>query len=100
VQTPNLDRLVREGIRFENCFVSSAQTSRLHTPTPEYETTVIDHLKDAGYFCGAYRKVHQGAPFDKRWNFYGNAQAPFSKFFDARPVGRPALQAGEISDSA
>lgn len=107
VQTPHLDRLAREGMRLENCFVSSAQcspnrssiltgcsphstaTSRLHTPMPDHEPAVIDYLKDAGYFTGAFRKVHQGASFDKRWSFYGTAQTPFSKFFDAVPAGKP-----------
>lgn len=107
VQTPNLDRIAREGIRFDNCFVTSAQcspnrssiltgcsphttaTSRLHTPMPDYEITLIDLLKEAGYFTGAFRKVHQGASFDKRWNFYGGAREPFAKFFDALPKGKP-----------
>lgn len=107
VSTPNLDRLAREGAIFDNCFVSSAQcspnrssiltgctphttaTSRLHTPMPEHEPAVIDALKDAGYFVGAYRKVHQGTNFDKRWNFYGAAGEPFAKFFEALPQGKP-----------
>lgn len=107
VQTPNLDRLAREGIRFEHCFVSSAQcspnrssiltgctphttaTSRLHAPMPDYEPTLVDWLKEAGYFAGAFRKVHQGPAFDKRWNFYAGAREPFAKFFDALPAGRP-----------
>jgi arylsulfatase A-like enzyme len=108
VQTPNLDRVAAEGIRFDRCFVSSAQcspnrssiftgctphttsTSRLHTPMPDWERTFIDDLRDAGYFAGAFRKVHQGPSFDKRtWNFYGSAQDPFRKFFDALPSGKP-----------
>ncbi|MBI4905814.1 MAG: sulfatase [Acidobacteria bacterium] len=107
VQTPNLDRIARQGLHFEHCFVSSAQcspnrssiltgcsphstaTSRLHTPMPDHEITVVDLLKEAGYFCGAFRKVHQGPNFDKRWNFYGTPQTDFSKFFDALPAGRP-----------
>lgn len=107
VSTPNLDRLAREGVLFENCFVTSSQcspnrssiltgctphstaTSRLHTPMPDHEPSVIDYLKDAGYFVGAYRKVHQGASFDNRWNFYGPAREPFSKFFEALPQGKP-----------
>ncbi|MBL8179862.1 MAG: sulfatase [Bryobacterales bacterium] len=107
VATPNLDRLAREGAIFDNCFVSSAQcspnrssiltgctphttaTSRLHTPMPDHEPSVVDALKDAGYFTGAFRKVHQGASFDKRWNFYAGAEAPFGKFFEALPAGKP-----------
>ncbi|MCS7026192.1 MAG: sulfatase [Bryobacteraceae bacterium] len=108
VRTPNLDRIAAEGVVFENCFVSSPQcspnrssiftgctphttsTSRLHTPMPDWERTFVDDLRQAGYFAGAFRKVHQGNAFDKRtWNFYATAQEPFQKFFDALPPGRP-----------
>jgi len=107
VRTPNLDRLAAEGIRFNNCFVSSSQcspnrssiftgctphttnTSRLHTPMPPWEQTFLEPLKEKGYFVGAFRKVHQGKEFDKRWDFYGGRNARFEEFFDALPAGRP-----------
>lgn len=108
VQTPNLDRLAAEGMRFEHCFVSSSQcspnrssiftgctphttaTSRLHTPMPEWEPTILEPLKAAGYFTGAFRKVHQGSDFNNRFDFYDqNKSTPFEKFFDALPQGRP-----------
>jgi len=107
VHTPNLDRMAREGMRFENCFVTSPQcspnrssiftgcaphttaTSRLHTPMPPWETTFLEPLKERGYFVGAFRKVHQGKEFDRRWDFYGDRQTPFERFFDAVPAGRP-----------
>src|SRR5574340_347462 len=107
VRTPNLDRMAAEGMRFNNCYVSSPQcspnrssiftgctphttsTSRLHTPMPDWEPSFLEPLKDRGYFAGAFRKVHQGASFDRRWNFYGPAKMPFEKFFDALPAGRP-----------
>lgn len=107
VHTPNLDRMAREGVRFLNAFVSSPQcspnrsailtgcfphtigTSRLHTPMPEWESSILEMLKERGYFVGAFRKVHQGPVFDKRWNFYGARGVPFEKFFDALPPGRP-----------
>ncbi len=107
IHTPNLDRLASEGMRFNNCFVSSPQcspnrssiftgctphttsTSRLHTPMPPWERTFLEPLKQRGYFVGAFRKVHQGADFDKRWDFYGGRGVPFEKFFDALPAGRP-----------
>lgn len=105
--TPNLDRLAAGGMRFTHCFATSAQcspnrsailtgatphttsTSRLHTPMPPWETTFVDLLKQRGYFTGAFRKVHQGKEFDRRWDFYGDAKAPFERFFDALPKGRP-----------
>lgn len=107
VTTPNLDRLAAEGARFENCFVASPQcspnrsailtgctphttsTSRLHTPLPDWEPTFLEPLKSRGYYAGAFRKVHQGAAFDRRWDFYGTAKEPFASFFDKLPQGRP-----------
>lgn len=107
VTSPNLDRLASEGARFDHCFVASPQcspnrsailtgcaphttsTSRLHTPLPDWEPTFLEPLKARGYFSGAFRKVHQGAAFDKRWDFYGTAKDPFAAFFDKLPAGRP-----------
>jgi len=107
IQTPHLDRMAREGMRFNKCFVTSPQcspnrssiftgcaphttaTSRLHTPMPDYEPSFLEPLKEKGYFVGAYRKVHQGPSFDKRWDYYGSAKASFEEFFDKLPGGRP-----------
>lgn len=107
VRTPYLDRMAREGMRFNQCFVASPQcspnrsailtgcaphttsTSRLHTLMPPWEGTFVDILKQRGYFAGAFRKVHQGKQFDQRWDFYGARDVPFAKFFDALPKDRP-----------
>ncbi|MBY0508143.1 MAG: sulfatase [Bryobacteraceae bacterium] len=107
VTSPHLDRMAREGMRFTHGFVSSSQCSpnrasiftgctphtvgmsRLHAPLPDWEPTVLDQLKERGYFTGIFRKHHQGAGFQQRLDFYGNAQAPFSQFFDALPKNRP-----------
>lgn len=107
IRTPNIDRLAAEGVRFTGCFVASPQcspnrsaiftgctphttaTSRLHTPMPPWEWTFLEGLKDKGYFVGAFRKVHQGEPFNKRWDFYGDAGTSFERFFQALPRGRP-----------
>jgi arylsulfatase A-like enzyme len=107
IQTPNLDRMAAEGVRFHHCYVASPQcspnrsaiftgctphttsTSRLHTPMPPWERTYIEPLKEKGYFVGAFRKVHQGKEFDKRWDFYGSTKTPFEEFFEIRPRNRP-----------
>lgn len=107
VRTPNLDRMAADGMRFEHCYVSSPQcspnrssiftgctphttnTSRLHTPMPEWEPTILEPLRSAGYYTGAFRKVHQGNEFNRRFDFYDASKAPFEKFFDAVPAGRP-----------
>ena len=108
VHTPNLDKLAREGARFANCFVTSPQcspnrsaiftgctahttnTSRLHTPMPPWEKSYVDILKERGYFIGAFRKVHQGNEFNKRFDFYeAGRNAKFEAFFDKAPKDKP-----------
>lgn len=107
VRTPRLDRLAAEGMRFDHCYVASPQcspnrsaifsgctphtigTSRLHTPMPPWETTVIDLLKQRGYFTGIFRKHHQGPGFQNKLDFYGGANVPFEAFVDKLPAGRP-----------
>lgn len=107
VRTPRLDRLASEGMRFTNAFVTSPQcspnrsaiftgctphtinTSRLHTPMPPWETTVLDLLQQRGYFTGIFRKHHQGQGFQQKLDFYGGNDAPFTAFVDKLPAGRP-----------
>lgn len=107
VQSPHLDKLAREGMRFERCFVSSPQcspnrtslftgctphttaTSRLHVPLPDWEPTIIDALKEKGYYNGVYRKHHLGPGFQRRLDFYGDARTPFKNFFEAKPKDKP-----------
>lgn len=107
IHTPHLDRLAAAGLRFDNGFVASPQcspnrsaifcgcsphtigTSRLHTRYPAWEASFVEGLREAGYHTGAYRKVHQGDPFNERFDFYRPARVPFSEFFDKRPVGKP-----------
>ncbi len=107
VRTPRMDQLAREGMRFTNTFVASPQcspnrsaiftgaaphtigTSRLHTPMPPWETTVLDLLRARGYFTGVFRKHHQGEDFEQKLDFYGNAKTPFSAFAEKLPRGKP-----------
>jgi arylsulfatase A-like enzyme len=56
---------------------------------PEWEQTFLEPLKERGYFVGAFRKVHQGEDFNRRWDFYGDHSVPFEKFFDDLPSSRP-----------
>jgi N-sulfoglucosamine sulfohydrolase len=105
-RTPNLDRLAREGMRFNNCIVAAAQcspnrsailtgcsphttaTSRLHTPMPDWEQTFLEPLQERGYFTAAIKKVHQGSGFDKRWGLYDQDLNP-DRFFAEVPRDRP-----------
>jgi arylsulfatase len=73
MHTPNLDRLVNEGVSFTNCFVNSpvCVTSRASLFTGKYphktgiyhnfqpwEPTWVRWLADAGYHCANIGKMH------------------------------------------
>lgn len=106
LHTPNMDRLAREGMRFDRAFAPAPScspsrsailtgesphetgTSRFHSPMPDDQKTILVYLKQRGYYTGAFKKVHQGAAFWKRWDFQGHYE-PIHTFFDARPKDRP-----------
>jgi len=56
---------------------------------PEWEPSFLEPLKAAGYFTGCYRKHHQGLPFQRRFDFYGNTSEKFETFFNRLPADRP-----------
>ena len=76
VETPNLDRLARRGVRFDRCYTqspvctpsrASMLTGRYPRTTgvrqngqamPDDETLVTKTLADAGYTCGLAGKLH------------------------------------------
>jgi N-sulfoglucosamine sulfohydrolase len=106
VHTPNIDRLAREGMRFTRAFAPTPScspsrsailtgesphqtgTSRFRSPMPPAQNTILEYLKRADYYTGAFKKVHQGAEFWKRWDFKG-LHRPVRTFFEARPKNRP-----------
>ncbi len=79
IRTPNLDRLAREGMRFDRAFLtcSSCSPSRasivagryphatgaaeLHQPLPAEQVMLTEPLRKAGYFTAAAGKWHLGA---------------------------------------
>ncbi|WP_417394630.1 sulfatase [Gimesia chilikensis] len=78
IRTPNLDRLAKEGLRFDNAYltISSCSPSRcsvitsryphntgapeLHTPLPEGQVLFPQLLRDAGYYTVISGKQHMG----------------------------------------
>jgi arylsulfatase A-like enzyme len=96
VQTPNIDRIAAEGLRmnrFHVCPVCSPTRAELLTGRyyPRCgvqgvslgqerlnldETTLANHLQNAGYKTGAFGKWHNGS----QWPFHPNARG-FNTFF-------------------
>jgi arylsulfatase A-like enzyme len=78
IRTPNIDRLVREGVVFDHCYCQNPicspsrasfltgrypRTTRLRqngTRIPDDEVLVPRILKDNGYVCGLAGKLHLG----------------------------------------
>lgn len=78
VRTPHLDRLAREGMRFDRAFVTASSCSpsrasilagryphntgaeELHWPLPASQVTFVEKLREAGYWTGAAGKWHLG----------------------------------------
>jgi N-sulfoglucosamine sulfohydrolase len=86
IRTPNLDRLARQGMRFDRAFLtcSSCSPSRsslitgryphntdaeeLHLPLPAAQVTFVEKLKAAGYWTAAAGKWHLGNAVKDRFD--------------------------------
>ena len=78
IKTPNIDRLAREGMRFDHAYVTASSCSpsrssiimgryphntgaeQLHWSVPEGSPTFVEQLKANGYFTAAAGKWHLG----------------------------------------
>lgn len=107
IRTPNLDRLAREGMRFDRAFLtcSSCSPSRsslitgryphntgaeeLHWPLPADQITFVELLKNAGYYTAAAGKWHLGNAVKGR----------FDEVREANPRGFQ-LPSGDEADKA
>lgn len=126
IDTPRLDRLAREGARFERFYVSpvcaptraSLLTGRyalrtgVHGVTRGFETmrsdevTLAEVLRDAGYATGLFGKWHNGAhyPHDPTGQgfdtFFGFALGHLNNYFDPllEHGGTPARTDGFVTD--
>jgi N-sulfoglucosamine sulfohydrolase len=86
IRTPHIDRLAREGMRFDRAFltISSCSPSRsslitgryphntdaeqLHWPLPKEQITFTELLRAAGYWTGAAGKWHLGDAVRNRFD--------------------------------
>ena len=78
IQTPNIDRLARQGIRFTNVFLTASSCSpsrtsiltgryphntgspELHTPLPRHLPLLPEALRKQGYYTALAGKWHEG----------------------------------------
>lgn len=125
-ETPNLDRLAREGAFFQNFYVSpvcaptraSLLTGRYHQRTGVSgvtrgrenmnlgEKTLADILKENGYATGIFGKWHNGAhypyhPMGRGFEeFVGFTSGHWSSYFDTtiEKNGKPFLAKGYLPD--
>lgn len=85
IQTPNIDRLAMQGIRFDKAFLTSPQSSPsrtsmmtgmfahtigtedLHTPLPEGIKMMPSYFRESGYYTGSMLKTHWGPEGNKQF---------------------------------
>jgi len=108
VRTPNLDKLAREGMRFNRAFLTASSCSpsrssmitgryphstgaeQLHWPLAPNQVTFVELLKRAGYWTAAAGKWHLGEAVKDRFDLVKEANP--AGFRLANPAG-PAPKA-------
>jgi N-sulfoglucosamine sulfohydrolase len=93
VRTPHIDRLAREGMRFDRAFVTASSCSpsrssiltgryphnteaeELHWPLPPEQVTFVEKLKASGYWTAAAGKWHLGNAIKDRFHVVREAGA-------------------------
>jgi len=93
-RTPTLDRLAREGMRFDAAFVATSSCSpsrasivtgryphqtgaaELHQPLPGTQIAFTEHLRAAGYWTAAAGKWHLGKPAQEKFDLVKEGGGP------------------------
>jgi N-sulfoglucosamine sulfohydrolase len=91
VRTPNIDRLAKEGMRFDRAILTcsscspsrasmmtgryphNADAEQLHWPLPRAQVTFVEKLKAAGYWTAAAGKWHIGDEVKDRFDVVAEA---------------------------
>ena len=84
IRTPNIDRLAREGMRFEHAYLTASSCSpsrgsiltgryphntdaeQLHWPLPAGQVTFVEKLRQAGYWSASAGKWRLGPIIEER----------------------------------
>lgn len=107
IKTPNLDKLAREGMRFDSAFLtcSSCSPSRsstitgryphntgarqLHQPLPAEQVTFVELLKAAGYYTAQAGKWHLGAATKTKFDAVNEGGGKWVDALRDRPKDKP-----------
>ena len=112
VKTPNLDRLARDGMRFDRAFLTTSSCSpsrasiltgryphatgapELHMPLPANQTLLTRPLREAGYYTAAAGKWHLGPKSTKQLDLVIEGGGPsgsdqWLKVLRERPRDKP-----------
>jgi len=101
INTPNIDNLAEEGLKFNNAFLTTAQCSPsrisilsgqyphstgaedLHMPLPDGINLLPNYLKKKNYFSGLLKKSHLGQNGEKQFDYYSKNLDDFNLFLDS-----------------
>ena len=101
ISTPHIDRIAREGIQFNNAFLTIAQCSPsrisiltgryphntgaedLHVPLPDSLSILPEWLKSRNYSSAILRKTHLGDHGLSQFDHYGPSLDQFSTLLDS-----------------
>lgn len=101
INTPNIDLLAKEGLKFNNAFLTIAQCSPsrisilsglyphstgaedLHMSLPENVLLLPSYLKQKNYYSGLLYKSHLGQNGDKQFDFISSSLDDFNTFIDS-----------------
>ncbi len=107
IRTPNIDRLAREGLRFDRAFLtcSSCSPSRasimtgryphstgaeqLHWPLPADQVVFAELLRKAGYWTGSFGKWHLGKDAKEKFDQVVEKQGVWVTALRDRPRDKP-----------
>ncbi|MFK7778824.1 MAG: sulfatase [Gimesia sp.] len=107
IQTPNLDQLAKDGMKFNQAFLtcSSCSPSRasiitgryphstgahqLHLPLPASQVTFVEKLKEDGYYTASAGKWHMGTPTESKFDHVTTKLNEWVSTLEQRPKDKP-----------
>lgn len=112
IQTPNIDKLATDGMRFNNAFLTASSCSpsrtsiitglyphntdaeQLHWPLPADQITFVEHLTASGYWTAQAGKWHLGDAMKDRFDLVMDVG---TTGFQLSPTGEKTKQEGDGS---